>query len=50
MSEILQFLEIIFKPVVIVFTVSNLFALGLQVKMPEVIAAIGARVFGKRAG
>ena len=40
MSEIQQFLEIIFKPVVFVFTVSNLFALGLQVKMPEVIAAL----------
>ena len=40
MSEILQFLEIIFKPVVIVFTVSNLFAMGLQVKMPEVIIAL----------
>ena len=40
MSEILQFLEIIFKPVVFVFTVSNLFAMGLQVKMPEVIIAL----------
>ncbi len=40
MSEILQFLEIIFKPVVFAFTISNLFAMGLQVKMPEVIIAL----------
>ena len=36
MSEIMQFLEITFKPLVFVFAVSNLFYMGLQVKMPEV--------------
>jgi BASS family bile acid:Na+ symporter len=40
MNEILQFLEVILKPMVFVFTVSNLFAMGLQVKMPEMIAAL----------
>jgi BASS family bile acid:Na+ symporter len=40
MSEIMQFLEVIFEPLVFVFAVSNLFYMGLQVKMPEVIAAL----------
>ena len=40
MSEIMQFLEVILKPVVFVFAVSNLFYMGLQVKMPDVIAAL----------
>jgi BASS family bile acid:Na+ symporter len=40
MSEIWQFLEAIFKPSVFIFTVSSLFGMGLQVKMPEVIAAL----------
>ena len=40
MSTIMQFLETIFKPMVLAFTVSSLFAMGLQVKMPEVIAAL----------
>ncbi len=40
MSEILQFLETTFQPLVLLFTVSNLFAMGLQAKMPEVIAAL----------
>jgi len=40
MSEIMQFLQITWKPMVFIFTVSNLFVMGLQVKMPEVIAAL----------
>jgi BASS family bile acid:Na+ symporter len=40
MSEIMQFIETTFKPMVLIFTVANLFALGLQVKMPELIAAL----------
>jgi BASS family bile acid:Na+ symporter len=40
MSEIIQFLDVIFKPTVFVFTVSSLFAMGLQVKIPEVMAAL----------
>ena len=40
MSTLMLFLEVIFKPVVLVFTVSNLFSLGLQIKIPEVIAAL----------
>jgi BASS family bile acid:Na+ symporter len=40
MSTVLQFLDVIFKPMVFVFTVSSLFAMGLQVQMPEVIAAL----------
>jgi BASS family bile acid:Na+ symporter len=40
MSTVLQFLDVIFKPSVFVFTVSSLFGMGLQVKMPEVIAAL----------
>ena len=38
MSEIMQFLEATFTPLVLIFTVSNMVAMGLQVKMPEVIA------------
>jgi bile acid:Na+ symporter, BASS family len=38
MSEIMQFLEGTFKPLVFIFTVANMVAMGLQVKMPEVIA------------
>ena len=40
MSEIMQFLEVIFKPLVLAFSVSNMFYMGLQVKMPEVIAQV----------
>jgi BASS family bile acid:Na+ symporter len=40
MSTVLQFLDAILKPTVFVFTVSSLFAMGLQVKMPEVIASL----------
>jgi len=40
MSEFMQFLETIFSPLILVFTVSNLLVMGLQAKMPEVIAAL----------
>jgi len=38
MNEITQFLEIIFSPVILLFTVSNLATMGLQARMPGVIA------------
>ncbi len=40
MSTILQFLETTFSPLVLIFTVSNLAAMGLQVRMPEVAVAL----------
>jgi BASS family bile acid:Na+ symporter len=40
MSEIMQFLQITFKPMVLIFTVTSLGSLGLQIKIPEVIAAL----------
>jgi BASS family bile acid:Na+ symporter len=40
MDSIMQFLQTTFGPIVFVFTVSNLGAMGLQVKMPDVIAAL----------
>jgi BASS family bile acid:Na+ symporter len=40
MSAVMQFLQSTFGPLVLVFTVSNLAAMGLQVKMPEVIVAL----------
>ncbi len=40
MNEVMQFLEVIFKPLVLAFSVSNMFYMGLQVKMPEVIAQV----------
>jgi BASS family bile acid:Na+ symporter len=39
----MQFLETTFGPLVFVFTVANLAAMGLQVKMPEVAAALRTR-------
>jgi BASS family bile acid:Na+ symporter len=39
MSTLTQFLETIFSPLILVFTVSNLLVMGLQAKMPQVIAA-----------
>jgi BASS family bile acid:Na+ symporter len=36
----MQFLEATFGPLVFIFTVANLAAMGLQVKMPEVAAAL----------
>ncbi len=40
MSAFMQFLETTLNPLVLVFTVSNLAAMGLQVKMPDVKAAL----------
>ena len=40
MSAVMQFLETTLTPIVLLFTVSNLASMGLQVKMPEVIAAL----------
>ena len=40
MNEIMQFLETTFGPLVLIFTVTNLAAMGLQVKMPDVIGSL----------
>jgi bile acid:Na+ symporter, BASS family len=40
MDAIMQFLQTTFAPVVLLFTVSNLGAMGLQVSMPGVIVAL----------
>jgi BASS family bile acid:Na+ symporter len=40
MDEIKQFLESTFGPLVLVFTVTNLGAMGIQVRLPEVRAAL----------
>lgn len=40
MNELMQFLETTFAPLVLVFTVSNLAAMGLQVRMPAVMVAL----------
>jgi len=40
MSAFMQLLETTLNPLVLVFTVSNLAAMGLQVKMPDVMAAL----------
>jgi len=37
MSEIMQFVEATFKPLVLVFVVANMFTLGLQAKMGDVV-------------
>lgn len=39
MNTVMQFLENTFSPLVLIFTVSNLAAMGLQVRMPDVVAA-----------
>jgi BASS family bile acid:Na+ symporter len=39
----MQFLQGTFQPLVLIFTVSNLFAMGLQVRMPEVGRALKDR-------
>ena len=39
MDAVMQFLQTTFGPLVFVFTVSNLAAMGLQVRLPEVVAA-----------
>ena len=40
MSEIMQFFEATFKPLVLVFTVANLATVGLRARMPEVVAVV----------
>ena len=40
MDAIMQFLQTTFSPLVLIFTVSNLAAMGLQVRMPEVVVAL----------
>lgn len=40
MNAIMQFLQTTFGPLVLIFTVSNLAAMGLQVRMPEVTVAL----------
>jgi len=40
MNAVMQFLQDTFSPLILVFTVSNLAAMGLQVRMPEVMAAL----------
>lgn len=40
MNEIMQFLETTFGPLVLIFTVTNLAAMGLQVMMPDVMGAL----------
>jgi bile acid:Na+ symporter, BASS family len=37
MNDIIQLCQAIFKPVVIIFTIANLFSMGLQVNIPDVI-------------
>jgi BASS family bile acid:Na+ symporter len=39
----MQFLQTTFGPLVFIFTVSNLAAMGLQVRMPEVVVALRSR-------
>jgi bile acid:Na+ symporter, BASS family len=43
MSAVMQFLQSTFGPMVLVFTVANLAAMGLQVRMSEVAAALRNR-------
>ena len=40
MNAVMQFLQSTFSPLVLIFTVSNLAAMGLQVRMPEVMVAL----------
>jgi len=40
MSTVIQFLQTTFPPLVFLFTVSNLAAMGLQVKVPDVLVAL----------
>ena len=40
MSTVMQFLQTTFGPLVLIFTVSNLAAMGLQVRVPEVAVAL----------
>ena len=43
MDAVMQFLQATFGPLVLVFTVSNLAAMGLQVKVPDVVVALRNR-------
>jgi BASS family bile acid:Na+ symporter len=43
MTDVMQFLQATFAPLVLLFTVSNLGTMGLQVRMPEVAAALRNR-------
>jgi len=43
MNAIIQFFQATFSPLVLLFTVSNLAAMGLQVRMPDVTAALRTR-------
>jgi BASS family bile acid:Na+ symporter len=43
MNMFMQFLQNSLGPLVLVFTVSNLFAMGLQVKMPQLVTALKNR-------
>jgi len=40
MHTVMQFLQATFSPLVLIFTVSNLAAMGLQVKVPDVVVAL----------
>ena len=40
MNAVMQFLQTTFGPLVLIFTVSNLATMGLQVRMPEVMVAL----------
>ena len=40
MNAVMQFLQTTLQPVVLIFTVSNLAAMGLQVRMPQVVTAL----------
>ena len=41
MNEIMQFFQSIFSPLVVVFTISNLFSMGLQVNLGKMIKVVG---------
>ena len=43
MSAVMPFLQVTFSPLVFLFTVANLAAMGLQVRVPEVAAALRNR-------
>jgi BASS family bile acid:Na+ symporter len=43
MNDVIQFLQTTLQPVVLIFTVSNLAAMGLQVRMPQVVTALKNR-------
>jgi BASS family bile acid:Na+ symporter len=44
MSAVMQFLQTTFSPLVLIFTVSNLAAMGLQVRMPDVAVALRNKI------